>query len=385
MIRILYLIDNLDQPTAGTEKQLMRTVALLDRRRFECTLMTLSASPWLVEETNRSFAWENLESGPLLRPGMLSVARRFAQVCRRREIDLVHTYFVDSSVIGPLWAKLAAVPVVVSSRRNIGYHHTRTGLWALRFVRQFTTHVIANSKAAASAAVTLEHFDPTRISVIPNMLDLGAFTRPSDDALEGIKASWGFPKDAVVVGAVANLRPVKNLELLVRAAATIAPRFPAARFVVLGEGPERSHLQRCVDATGLGHVFALPGTSVNIHRDIFAFDIGSLVSNSESSPNALLEYMAAGKASVVSDVGGVKEIATHERTALIFPKDDLNALVRNLERLLCDLDLRAQIGRQARQYVHAVHDQAMVIRTLEDLYVRLVESSRKVSHSHRPG
>ena len=178
---------------------------------------------------------------------------------------------------------------------------------------------------------------------------------------------------------------MKNLELLVRAAADIAPRFPAARFVVLGEGPERSNLQACVDAAGLGAIFALPGTSIDVQRDIPAFDIGALVSNSESSPNALLEYMAAGRASVVSDVGGVREIATHERTALMFPRGDLGALVRNLERLLVDLDLRAQIGAQSRQHVHSVYDQAKVIRSLEDLYVHWVESSRVGSHSHRPG
>lgn len=370
MMRILYLIDNLDTPQAGTERQLMQTLEILDRRRFECTLMTLTSSPWLLD-ARLPCAWVNLGAGPLLRPKTVGVVSRFIRLCRERRIQLLHTFFSDSNVVGPIMARLAGIPVVVGSRRNLGYLYRRKDLWAQRFANRFLTHIISNSDAAAQAVVSLEGFDPSRITVIPNMLDMNAFVPP---AIPGgqVGERWGFPPDTTIIGAVANLRPIKNLDLLIRAATAIAPRYRGVRFVILGEGPERPRLQAAIDAAGMQQIFILPGLSTQVHRDIFTFDIGALVSDSESSPNALLEYMAAGRASVVSDVGGVREIVDHERHALVFPPGDLTELVRNLERLLQDARLRDDLGRNARERIQSGFSQAAVIRELEALYARLI-------------
>jgi glycosyltransferase involved in cell wall biosynthesis len=273
--------------------------------------------------------------------------------------------------------------VVVGGRRNVGYWLRTRDILALRLAARLTTHVVANSSAAARVTEFREGVHPGRISVIPNMLDTEVFHPALDEKTAARKAQWGFPEDAVVVGVAANLRPVKNLELLVHAAGELAGRFPKVRFVVLGEGPDRIPLERLIRSKGLERIFALPGHSEDIASDIRAFDLGALVSRSESSPNALLEYMACGKASVVSDVGGVREIAVDGRTALIFPEGDLRSLVANLGRLLEDPSARAEIGSRAREQILAVHDQHLVIHKLESLYIELLGNARAGRHCSR--
>ena len=374
MIRLAYLIDHLFGSTGGTEKQMLRTLELLDRGRFEPWLLTLQPSPWLETARlpcpQRTLHFRSFRGLDFRRSG-----RMFVDFCREHRIDIVQCFFLDSCILGPYWCRKAGVHTVISSRRNIGadYWHTWLNIRVLRHVARYTTHYIANSDAAAEETVRVEGVDRERISVLPNCLDLDAFVARDPDFAARRKREWGFAPDSVLVGTVANLRPVKNLPFFVRAAARIASRLPQVGFVVLGEGPQRGELEALVRSFDLGSRFVLPGVSNDVARDLQAFDVCTLCSLGESSSNSIVEAMAAGKPCVVSQVGGNAELVRHGETGYLYPTGDVDRFVELLGDLLLDPAKRGEMGTRAAAAARSRFDARVVIPQLEHLYESLLE------------
>src|SRR5204863_5291270 len=104
----------------------------------------------------------------------------------------------------------------------------------------------------------------------------------------------GLSQSAPVFVAVANLRPVKRLATLIDAAALVHADLPEARFLILGEGNDRSSLVRQIEQLHLAEVVRLEGAQQDVRPLLWAADAGLLTSESESSSNAVVEYMAMG-------------------------------------------------------------------------------------------
>ncbi len=379
MIRILCLIDEIGPTAGGTEKQLVATLERLDRRRFEPHLVFLRGANRPANLT-LPCPTDTLNFTYFGRLDFWRAGRRLREICGDRNIDLVHTFLLDSNLFGAFWGRWAKVPVI-ASRRSIGadYWYTIRHRNALRILSRITTHYVANSRAAAEAAMRIERLPPDRVTTIPNGIDVSRRTPLDEETIGSIKAGWGLPADAVVVGALANLRPIKNLEFLVEAAADVLGDAPGAAVVVLGEGPQRRSLEARVAARGLGRRFVLPGFTSDPERDVQAFDVGVLVSRSESSSNAVLECMVAGKPSVVSRVGGSEELISHGESGYLFDLGDRNGFTGALSRLLRDADLRRRIGAEARRVAVSRHDWGVVMPQLEELYASVAARSQRRS------
>lgn len=373
MIRIAYLIDTFIGPTAGTENQLLRTIHRLDANRFETALFTLQHSPWLEQaQLPCPVTWVRFKSFYQL--DFLRRREAFLAYCRQNRVDIVQSFFRDSNILGALWGRMAGVKVVIASRRNLGsgYWHNWMEVRILRFLSRLTTHYIANSHAAAEETRVVEGVSPERISVVPNLLNTASYRRP--EARDPVRRSWGVPENALVVGVVANLRPIKNLDIFVRAAESVLERVPQAWFIILGEGPERPRLEQMIRSLNLQGRFSLPGVSTDVARDLQGLDVSVLCSAGESSPNALLESMAAAKPCVASDVGGSGELVIHGETGYLFPSGSAEALARSIVDLLENEEKRRAFGSRGQERARE-HDETYVIPRLENLYESLVQST----------
>ncbi|MFH1688194.1 MAG: glycosyltransferase [bacterium] len=373
MINIAYVIDTVDSPNAGTEHQLLETIRRLDRSHFTPHLICLRPSDWLAQ-TSLPCDVEVLNLRSFLSLQTFREQRRFVGYCRTRRIDIIQSFFRDSNLAGTLWGRMAGVPVIIASRRNIGtgYWHNRKEVAILRFLRLFTTQWIANSRAAADEAIMVEKADPHRVRVIPNGLDIDRFGRPTDDELAGTRRRWGLGPEHVVVGAVANLRPVKNLTFLIRVASQMCPSHSNLRFVVLGEGPQRPELEKLIARHDLTGVFLLPGKSSTVAQDLYSFDIAVLCSKGESLSNSLMEYCAAERPAVASDVGGNAEVLDSPEVGMVYPPDDIDCFRQALASLMEDPARAAAIGRAARRSVAERYSFQAVLGQVEGLYRALV-------------
>jgi L-malate glycosyltransferase len=368
-IPILFLIDMLVTPLGGTERQFLTLLDRLDRTRFEPYLAFLRPNPELADLVYPCpVSTFDYQSGA----DFVRAGRRCIALCREKRIRIMHTCFRDATKLGALWARAGRVPVVVGSRRNLGYMNRRGESTVLRLLAPLTTHTVANSEAAAQRAIASEHLDPARVSVIANGLDPGLYAAIDDSRREAIRRGWGVPEGSVLVGAASNLRPIKNNRFLLDAAARLASRYPHLCFVVLGEGSERPRLEAAIRDHGLTGRFFLPGFSTRVPTDIQAFDIAVLCSDSESSPNSVIEYLATGKPTIASAVGGTPEILASEDIGLLYPPGDMVRFDRLLSTLIEDADLRSRMSRRAEKYALERFSMSRMVREHETLYASLL-------------
>lgn len=370
MIRIGFVIDSIQTPAAGTEKQLLMLLDGLDKTRFSPFLICLRDSDWL---NNQQFHFPvviyNLRK--ILSLSLIKYLRRFIRFIRDEKLDIVHTFFADSNIFGAIGARLAGCKVIISSRRNIGNWHNRRNVSILRLLRRWITHYLANSEAAAKITAEVEKVAPDRITVIYNGLQLHKYQSLPSDMRSKQRREWNAANDETLVGVVANLRDVKNIDSLISTAARLDKEFSSLKYVVVGEGPDRAKLQNLINSLGLTKKFHLVGRYVNVVPCLAAFDIAVLCSSFESLSNSLIEYMAAGLPIVASNVGGNGEAISHNETGLLYPIDDENGLENALRTLLMDQSLATKLSEGAKKSASQRFSSEAYVKNHQDYYTNV--------------
>ncbi len=237
------------------------------------------------------------------------------------------------------------------------------------------TRVLANSPAVAGL-LRDEGVGGERIDVVPNFVDDELFELSAVDARQALLGEIGAPSESLIVGIVANLRPVKDHVTLVRAVASLASRWPELRLVCAGTGPTASVIRETADAHGVADRVHLLGARDGAARLHAAFDISVLCSLHEGFPNSVIEAMAAGRPVVGTRIGGIPDAVLDEHTGLLVAPGDATALAAALERLLTDAALRRRMGAAGRARAREVHAASAVIPRVEALYASAVGAAR---------
>jgi glycosyltransferase involved in cell wall biosynthesis len=180
-----------------------------------------------------------------------------------------------------------------------------------------------------------------------------------------------------VILAVGRLSKEKGHADLIHALAHIRKNEPSLplRLLILGDGPERSRLEALCSELNLTGTVLFPGHRSDVRLFYALADVFVLPSHSEGSPNVLLEAMAAGLPVVATAVGGVPEMATHERDVLLVEGKDVPALARSILRELTDAPLRARLGHAAQDVLrrHSPVDYFRSIRSIFQDTLKTVE------------
>jgi glycosyltransferase involved in cell wall biosynthesis len=170
---------------------------------------------------------------------------------------------------------------------------------------------------------------------------------------------------------IANLNPVKDHATLLRAAARVLAVSPNIRFVLVGDGRERQALEEQAAAAGIADRVLFPGRLAHEPGMPGMFDVSVLSSREEGFPNFVVESMAAGRAVVATEVGGVPDAVVNGSTGLLVRPGDDKAMADALLRILADAALREQLGAAASRYAREHYHASVVLRALESLYVDL--------------
>jgi L-malate glycosyltransferase len=359
-VNVCFVIDRLSP--AGTETQLVALIRHLDRDRVRPALCVLRGDGTSWAGLPADCPTLDLRLRRLASLAAPAAAARLAAFWRRNRVDVVQTYFLDSTYFAAPLARACGIGRVIRVRNNAGYWLTVPHRWLGRTVGRLAHITLTNSPDARRALLEAEGLSPHRVRVIENGVDVERF-----DALP--LSDTG--KREVRVGTVANLRPVKNIDGLIRVAADICRNDGRVWFEVAGDGELRSELEAQVRAAGLGGRFVLRGSVADVPGFLGGLDVAVLPSHSESMSNALLEYMAAGRAIVATDVGANGTLVRHEREGLIVPPRDDAAMGAAIRRLLIDPGMARQFGAAARERAVKEFSRATMVRRFEDFYESL--------------
>ena len=371
--RVLYLVDSFN--IGGTETQAVELARRMDPAKYDVTLACLRKEGPLLERLHGSAVnvVEFHPKGGIDSPrGLYQLARMVAYL-RRGKIDVVHAHDLWSNMIGLVAAKLAGVPVIVTSQRDLSHGDWYLGSrkkW-LRRAQNASSVVLTNACMIRQGLVSQEGLAADKVRVIYNGVDLDRFV--SSPSLRA-KLFPGMERAKLIV-LVGNMHTdVKGHPTLIAAAPEVVSRFPQARFVLVGDGEKRKAFEAAAQGAGVGGNFMFMGRRNDVADILAACDIAVLPSAAEGMPNAVLEYMAAGLPVVASAVGGNLEVIADGATGLLVPARNPGALGETLSRLLADDVLALRLARNGRELVEQRFSFERLTREVGALYEELLQA-----------
>ncbi len=284
-------------------------------------------------------------------------------------LQILHGYMNKTSLFAVLSA-LGTDRIAITSRLNTGYWYTPALRRMFRMMNLRADGIMANSLEAKRIAVETERLDPDRVKVVYQGVDMTKFSRGLGDPTAADKL--GVPRNARVVGIVANLRPVKDHALFLRAAKLVADQVPDVAFLLAGRGELYEDLRKLAGELGIGdRVFFTQGEG-NMMDWLSRMSIGCLTSISEGFSNAIMEYMAAGMPVVAIDVGGNRDAVVDGETGFLVPERSPEKFAAPIIELLRDEELRASMGAKGFDRCNQLFEVQKTIGQLEDYYRSLL-------------
>lgn len=353
-LSIALLIES-DGPAGAETMMLHLAEALRDRGHAVCPVVPGNGCGWLASEfRRRGFAPE------------LFVIERYldwrclwglAKTLRRRRVEIVHSHDFMMAVYGAAAAAMLRRPHVITMHGSRYFAERWSRRVALRWAASRSSAAVAVSAELQAGLVTALRLPRATFRVVHNGI------RPGVGSAEGVRRELGIGTEEPLIVAIGNLYPVKGHVVLLQALRAL----PGCHVAIAGRGEEEAALHAYAVQHGLAPYVHLLGYRADVADLLAAADVFALPSLSEGVPLALLEAMFAGKGIAASGVGGVPEVVTAEREALLVPPQDPQALATALGRLLEDHTLRQRLGEAARRRA----EWAFTVDTMVDGYLRL--------------
>src|SRR5438132_4111361 len=304
----------------------------------------------------------------------LSAAWRFARVVKRLAPDVIHAHDPHGVAMASLALSLGAgsanagrAPALVASRR-VDFHLRGNSFsrWKYHQVDCF----IAASEAIRTILVSAGVPDANAMTVHEGIDVEHVLAAPPVD----VHAAFFLPHGAPVVGNIAALVPHKGQRYLIEAAHLVVQQIPDARFVILGEGELREHLEKQVKDHRLEKHVLLPGFRTDVLGCLKTFDLFVMSSVTEGLGTSLLDAMAASRPIVATTAGGIPEIVEDSVNGLLVPPRDHHALADAIVRALKDADLRQRLADAGFARVNERFTVERMVRDTARVYTRVIET-----------
>ncbi len=315
MPNVLQLLDSFNQ--GGTEWQTVQLTRLLhESGKYRIFLASLSPEGPLRAEVER-LGFHDIPSFPLqsfYNPNAMKQLARLASLMRKNKIDLVHAHDFYTNIFGIAAATLARVPARIASRRETEGIRSPAKRWLERRAFNSANAVVANAEAIRTQLIS-EGLPPAKVVTIHNGLNVDHVTPKPDAQRNELLASFGLPNSRRFVTIVANMRHVmKDQATFLRAAQLTREAVPDSAFILAGEGEQTPNLRQLASDLGLAENAFFIGRCNRVADLLAISDVCVLSSKGvEGFSNSILEYMAARRPVVATDIGGAREASGRRR------------------------------------------------------------------------
>jgi glycosyltransferase involved in cell wall biosynthesis len=366
-IRVLQLLPAFT--VGGAELLAVSLAGSLNPERFEthiCALFERGGNPLRSELDALTATVHNFRGRRLYSP---TLWRNVINYVRKHRINIVHTHLLPADIIGRLIARFLGIPVVST------LHSIPEGFATARFDRYWLERgsalYLSNQLVTVANYVKKQyekdwHTHSDQVEVIYNAVPIERYiVIPEPSVVINEKSN-------PVIMTVGRLIPDKAHNLLLDAAYVILQRYPNVQFWIVGHGDELEHLQAQAARLGITKQIQFLGMRRDIPALLAQCDIFVLPSRREGLPLSVVEAMAAARPVVVTDVGGNRELVTHDTDGLVIPSGDANLLAAALLSLLEHPEKRISIAQAGRKRVQRDFTMALMIQQYEAIYERLI-------------
>lgn len=359
-MRVLHIINTAE--IGGGGEHLVQLTAALRPRGVESDVVVGRDGP----------ATQRLRAAgvPVTVVGPLGVAApvRLARVMRSVRPDLLHLHGSRAGFAGAMAAAVIGMRPVIYTAHAFSFKRRlpRPVVYLFGLAERLTCGTSArvvcltegDRRAAAARGISTGHF-----TVIPNGIDVQRFATASH-----CREEFGFAPTTPVVGLIARLVPDKDPVAFVRVAYAVAAMDPAVRFLLVGDGPLRSEVERSVREMNLQSRIRMTGFRHDVAELLATMDLVVVTSRWEGLPLVVLEAMAASRPVVASHLPGVAEVVIDRETGLLVPPQDPRRLAEAVTALLHDPNRRIVMGQRARARVEREFSVERMIAATVDVY-----------------
>jgi len=314
-IKILYIIDELE--LGGTQRQLSYLCTGLDKNRFQIVLCYLTSEEDMLE----MFEPHCKKIVKILKkPGFdLFLLFKLKKLMLEEGIDIVHTCLFTADFWGQIAAILAGKKRVSSKRSEHGYGFVRDKIMAV--IDRLTHCVTANSQAGKQHFSMVEWLPKDKIILVENGINHNDILNTQTIDL---RQEYDIPENAIIIGTVARLIPVKNIRLFLDIIKRVSDHESNVRAIIVGDGEEREMLEARAHELGVFDMVTFAGFRSNAHSYMKAFDIYLSTSKHEGFSNSILEAMAMRKIVWCTPVGNAEELIRQSVNGFILERGSIN-------------------------------------------------------------
>jgi len=309
-------------------------------------------------------------------PYDLVLSTKMAEVAARYNLDILHVHYAIPHSISAYLAKMMMLP-----ERKVPFVTTLHGTDITlvgndRSYLPITRFGIEQSDAVTAVSQylkqrTIEEFQIEKpIAVVPNFVNCDVYGRSSSS---DARLRFANPDQAIFIH-ISNFRPVKRVEDVIAVFAKVHQACPA-KLLMVGDGPERPKAEWLAETHGISNDVLFMGKQNDMAPLLSVADVLLLPSENESFGLVALEAMACEVPVIATRIGGLPEVVEHEEDGFLFGLGDVSAMADASIRLVKDPQLRAEMGRSARE--HALRDfcSTKIVRHYERLYLQTIENA----------
>lgn len=361
-VRIMHVVQSLN--CGGQEKMIIslaeRQIAA-DMYSSICVLEGAGELSQEAEKKNIPLFYLNKQPGV-----RLSIIAKLRCLLKQNKITVMHAHNMGPAFYGAISVCFAGVPVAVVTRHGRDPIRWNALLWHM------IDAVVAISKDTITEFRKSNAISASKAHVIYNGTDTTVSRNILADR-SSIKKQFGISDSDIVIGSVGRLCPEKDFITLINAYKFIVLRYPNTKLLIVGGGKLQAELAMYCSQNGIDNKVIFTGFRNNIHELLEIIDIFVLSSISEGMPLALLEAMASGKPSVVTNVGGNVEVVVDGVTGFIVPPKTPDVLASRIMDLIGNKKLSEQFSEAAKNRVADYFSVEHMAEEYLKLYLNILE------------
>ena len=372
--RILFLIDVLGM--GGAERLLVPILDNLSSEKYEtrvCVFREKYGNPIATRIRELGIPVDLL---PVKHLRDVSAIPRLVKYCRNHKIDLIHAQLDFASTLGGFVSKFMRLPAVSTIHTLPTIAEDFRGqmrqklLWYSQ--EKFYDRIIAVADGASKHYLSVSGTSPEKMVTIYNGIELEKYAPPENFDQHKLRHSLGLPQDAHILITVAMLRQKKGIQYMFNALVEIIEQIPNTYYLVVGTGDYQESLISLAKELGLQEHVVFTGMRQDIPELLAISNIFVLPTLTEALPTVLAEAMAAQKAIIACEVGGVPEMIKNEQSGLLIPPADADSLVEACLTLLENPEKQRAMAQAGWQIVNQKFSIQSQVGNLEALYDELL-------------
>jgi glycosyltransferase involved in cell wall biosynthesis len=366
-MRTRVLILTTDSKICGTERMILSLLNHLDQERFYPYLIALKGPGDLIEAA-KQIGVDGCNLG--MDQNLFAGISAWWKILKQVQPDLLHSFLLHSNLLARFTRLMNRNLPVISGIRTVytPQDYGKTYGRLERLTHWLDTFFVANSELGRQTAIQYFKIPPSKIHVIANGLEMNEDPVDPRHERQSVRMELGVNENDLVVGIIAQLRPPKRHDLLIRAIAQLKPKFPTIKLLVVGQGTIQNDLQQLASNENIVDSVIFTGYRDDARRLLHGMDLFALPSEVEGQPVSILESMDASLPVVVARTGGIPDIVIDGETGLICEPGNLESLTSKIEMILTDSSLQKNMGNAGKKRVKEEFTARKMAERFETLY-----------------